>query len=107
MLQEVTIQGRLVNKGLNWRNFISFRKMITPQIIKAVYIIGACLITLFGLAMIFTGGNLSCFIPGGALTGIIFLLFGNLLWRISCELVILFFRINDTLSEIEKNIGKE
>jgi hypothetical protein len=38
--------------------------------------------------------------------GLIFLICGNILWRISCELIIVFFRINNTLSNIDANTKK-
>ena len=104
MQQEVTIQSQSVNKGFNWTDYVSFRKMITLQVIQVVYIVVACLITLGGLGMLFSGGGaLSAFIPGGAFTGLLFILFGNLMWRMWCELIIVFFRMNKTLSEISKN----
>ena len=64
MQQQISIQSRPVNKGFNWNDFISFRKMITLQVIQIVYIIVAILITLAGLITLFNG-NLSYFLPGG------------------------------------------
>ncbi|MEO6813022.1 MAG: DUF4282 domain-containing protein [Ginsengibacter sp.] len=108
MQQEITIQSQLINKGFNWSDFFSFRKMITLQVIQIVYFIVAGLITLGGLIALFSGGGaISQFIPGGAFMGLIFLIFGNILWRIWCELIIVFFRMNNTLSNIDANTKKE
>ena len=102
MQQHISIQSRPVNKEFNWNDFISFRKMITLQVIQIVYIIVAILITLVGLITLFNG-NFSYVLPGGALMGFILIVFGNLLWRIWCELIIVLFRINSTLSNIDSN----
>ena len=102
-----------VNKGFNWGDFFSFRKMITLQIIQIVYVIVAVFITIGSLIMIFSGGggneygyyNRGMF-AGGPLMGFLFLIFGNIAWRMWCELIIVFFRINNTLSNIEENTKK-
>lgn len=107
MHQEVTIQSQTAPRGFNWSDFLSFRKMITLQVIQIVYIIVACLITLGGLIMLFSGeGSPSNFFPGGAISGLFLILFGNLMWRMWCELIIVFFRMNNTLSDINKNTGE-
>lgn len=105
MQQEITIQSQSVNNGFSWGDFFSFRKMITLKVIQIVYTIVAILITLGGITAIFSGdGPLSYFLPGGStFMGFMFLIFGNILWRIWCELIIVFFRINHTVSSIEAN----
>lgn len=108
MQQEITIQTQSVNQGFNWSDFLSFRKMITLQVIQIVYILVAGLITLGGLVMLFSGeGSPANIFPGGAVSGLLFILFGNLMWRMWCELIIVFFRMNNTLSDIQKNTEKE
>lgn len=104
MQQQITIRSYTANKGFNWGDFFSFRKMITLQVIRIVYAVIAGLITLVGFtALFFGGGALSGLMPGGAFTGVIILVFGNILWRIGCELTIVFFRINSTLNNIDGN----
>ena len=103
MQQEITIQSQSINKGFSWSDYFSFRRMITLQVIQVVYFIVAGLITLGGLAALFSGdGMMAGLIPGGAFMGLIFLIFGNILWRIWCELIIVFFRINSTVTEIKE-----
>ncbi|HEY42479.1 MAG TPA: DUF4282 domain-containing protein [Anaerolineae bacterium] len=82
-------------------DYLSFRKMITPIIIQVVFWIGAVLVALYGLWMIFSGATAS--FGGGqlVLSGLVTLLLGPLFWRIFCELLIVVFRINDTLTEIK------
>ncbi|HEY5369569.1 MAG TPA: DUF4282 domain-containing protein [Hanamia sp.] len=108
MQQQISIQSQQINKGFNWSDYISFRKMITLQVIQVVYAIVAGLITLGGIIVLFSGSNgLSGEIPGGGFTVFLFIIFGNLIWRIWCELTIVFFRINSTLNNIDANTKME
>lgn len=81
--------------------------MITPQLIQILYIIGAVVITFGGIAALFKGGGdygySRSFMLGGFVGGIIFLIFGNLAWRLWCEFIIVVFRINSSLSNIDDN----
>ncbi|HVS97128.1 MAG TPA: DUF4282 domain-containing protein [Puia sp.] len=100
-------------QGFNWRDYFSFRSLITLQIIQIVYIVIAVLITLASLATMFGGsrsgdfgggyGPMSMFTGGGFIGGLIMLICGNIGWRMWCELIIVFFRINKTLNNIEVN----
>jgi Domain of unknown function (DUF4282) len=95
--------------GFNWRDFISFRSMITLQVIQIVYVVVAILITLGALLSMFGSGSyyspMAYLGGGGVVGGLIMLVVGNIGWRIWCELVIVFFRINRTLSNIEQQKG--
>lgn len=75
---------------------LSFRKMITPTIIKILFWIGIVVTVLGGLVAIFHGG-------GAAIQGLIMLFVGPLIVRVWCELLILLFRIYDSLEEIRRN----
>lgn len=104
MQQQISIQSQQFNTGFNWADYFSFRKMITLKVIQVVYAIVAGLMTLVGIIALFSGSNgLSGRIPGGAFTVFLFIIFGNLIWRIWCELTIVFFRINSTLNNIDAN----
>jgi hypothetical protein len=95
--------------GFNWRDFISFRSMITLQVIQIVYVIVAILITLGALLSMFGGGSyygpMAYLGGGGVLGGLIMLVMGNIIWRMWCELIIVFFRINKSISNIEQRSG--
>lgn len=73
--------------------FLSFRKMITPVIIQIVFWIGVvgCVI----------GGFVS--LVQGQFEGIFMMLIGPVVVRIYCELIIIAFRLLDTMQKIEKN----
>lgn len=94
--------------GFNWADFFSFKTLITLKFIQIIYIIGAVLITIFGLIMMFG----SSMMPygyglgaGGFLIGLLYMVVGNLMWRIWCEIIIIFFRMNKTLGEINDKTG--
>ncbi len=84
-------------------DFLTFRKMITPIIIQLIFWIGLVATVLTGITGIAAG--LGVPEEGGytILAGFAILLLGPLFLRVYCELLILFFRMNDTLTEIKNN----
>jgi len=88
-------------------DFLSFRRMITPIFIQILFWIGAGLCIILGIAMIASGAG-SRFGGGGmqVLAGVLMLLVGPLLVRVNCEILIVFFRMNDTLTDIRANTAK-
>ena len=82
------------------KDFVQFRKMVSPTIIKFIYMLGALILTVGGIAMLFMGQE-KLLIGLGALTA------GNLFWRILCEGWILAFRIHDSLVSVEKGLKKQ
>ncbi|NLF31878.1 MAG: DUF4282 domain-containing protein [Planctomycetes bacterium] len=81
-------------QGSTVADFLSFRTMVTPIIIQALFWLGVAVCVIGGLAGIFAGEPL-----GGLLT----LFLGPLIVRVYCEVLILFFRINTTLTDIRNN----
>jgi len=75
---------------------LTFRKMITPTIIQIIFWLGvvACLISGLGTMVSLPFGL-------GVIPGLLILVLGTLGVRIWCELIILAFRIYDTLQEIK------
>ena len=108
---EQTIKSTNQSTGFNWSDFFSFRKMIALQIMQILYVIVAVLITIAGLMMLFKGGGNSrgysdygdSPFAGGTLMGLLILIFGNVFWRLWCEFMIVLFRINKTLTNIDEN----
>lgn len=95
----------------DFKEFISFRQMITLRIIQILYIVVAIVITIFALFTMFKGdgGSDSVYgsmMPGGFFGGLTILIFGNLGWRVYCELMIVLFRMNKSIGEIENNTRK-
>lgn len=81
-------------------DFIKFRKMITPLIIQILFWVGVAGTVIAALVMMaYSFGRYG----GGAgqfLGGLIFLVVGPVMVRVYTELLILFFRMNETLVEI-------
>ncbi|MCX7806077.1 MAG: DUF4282 domain-containing protein [Planctomycetota bacterium] len=72
-------------------DFLTFRKMITPVIIRILFWIGVAAMIIGGFASL---------VAGHYLLGIMLMLLGPICVRIYCEILILFFIINDTLTDI-------
>ena len=82
--------------------FLNFDKMITPTIIKIIFWIGVVVCVIGGLVTIIQGAS-SPFGGGVAvLMGLVIMLLGPLFVRIYCEILIIFFKMNDNLNEIKK-----
>jgi len=82
--------------------------MVTPMIIKVLYWIGMITSIIGGLVIFFggiiTGISISEFgtIVRAFFGGPLAIILGILIIRIYCELLILFFRITETLTDIKK-----
>ena len=72
---------------MEFKDVLFFDKMLTPKIITVVYWLGIIGVILGALGMLFAGEFLVAF----------GLLFGLLLVRIYCELMIVAFKINEAL----------
>ncbi len=80
------------------REFLSFRKMVTPILIQVFFWIGVVGTVVGGLGLI---------IGGQGFGGLLLLLLGPLFVRVYCEILILFFRMNETLTEIKNNTQRQ
>lgn len=88
--------------NFNFDEFLSFRKFISPIIIKIVYMIGAVCTVFLGLYMMFNNIHSFQQFLLQFLIGILIIIFGNLTWRISCEIMLLLFSMNDELKKLNK-----
>jgi hypothetical protein len=90
--------ARTERAGFTVGDFLSFRYLITPPLVQVIYVLGAIFVTIAGLlAMVGTTGRPE------VLSGLLIIVFGNLIWRVYLELVMLLFRINDGIQGIERN----
>jgi hypothetical protein len=88
-------------EGKSWmKEFLHFDKMITTSIIKFVFWIGAGLSILSGLIIMIIG---VAFDGGGiaVLLGLLSAVFGPIVVRIYCELLIVFFKIHEALQDLK------
>ena len=80
--------------------------MITPVIIQVLFWVGVAIAVIGALGMMVVGVT-----SNGqgimVLVGLVMLVVGPVVVRIYCELLILFFRMNETLTEIKNGLAKK
>jgi ABC-type transport system involved in cytochrome c biogenesis permease subunit len=96
---------------MKFKNFLSFERMITPIIIKILFYVGLIGSLIGGIVFFFSTAfiglqwkSFSQILWGfllGALGGLLIMFLGALVTRIYAELLILIFRINETLTDIK------
>jgi len=89
-------------------DFLAFRTLISVGLIKIAYVIGAIVITAIGLVGLFAlfqeryltseARALGVLLNLGVIVG------GNIVWRVFCEWLILFFSIHEILASIEQRL---
>ncbi len=83
------------------RDYLLFRKFVTPIVIELLFWLGAGLCVVEGIAMIAfsagRGGN-----GLGIFTGILTLLVGPVFVRVACELIMAIFGIHEALKGGDK-----
>jgi hypothetical protein len=84
-------------------DFWAFRTMVTPVIIQILFWIGSIICVIVGFFGIFNGEYM---VTRHVLKGIMLIILGPILVRIYCELLIVFFRINETLTEIKHALDR-
>jgi hypothetical protein len=80
-------------------DFLSFDTFITPKIIRVVFVLGLLLIALGTLIRVVIG-IWDLHILSGVILPLIGACVVTLLWRIYCELLLVFFDMRDKLAEI-------
>ncbi|MHB1653248.1 MAG: DUF4282 domain-containing protein [Desulfitobacteriaceae bacterium] len=86
------------------RRFTNFDKMITPTIIKVLFWIGVIVSVLTGLILVVRGASTRFGGGGTVLLGLLIALLGPLFTRLQCELLIIIFKIHETLVEINTKL---
>ena len=77
-------------------DFLKFETMMTSIVIQAIFWIAVVILVIVGILQIADGGS-------GIWTGLATIIVGPILARIYCEIIIIFFRINDHLRAIQHN----
>ncbi len=78
------------------QDYISFKRMITPIIIQIVFWVAVAVVIIAGVITIVQGDQ--------PLLGLALIIFGPIVVRIYAELLMLMFRINDTLTEVSNTL---
>ncbi len=94
-----------VTDGLT-EGYFSFRKMISPALIKVVYVIGMVGIIVAAIFMVFAGTKETEDTAKllRVLSALLLATVGNLVWRLICEQVILLFSIHERLASIDRSL---
>lgn len=77
---------------MNVNDFLRFRKMITPVVIQILFWIGVAAAVIGGIIQLFDNFWL----------GLASIILGPVVVRIWCELMIVIFSINDSLTDIRR-----
>ena len=89
----------------NLWDYLSFKRMITPKLVSIFFWIGTIISMVIGLGLfIISLVNIN---SEGILIGFLTMLLGPLVIRIYCELIIVFFMINETLTDISKTLEQK
>jgi uncharacterized membrane protein len=79
----------------DFAEFMSFRKMMTPILIQILFWIGVVFSIIGGIVMIVAGASTYRGGPVMVLAGLFYLFLGPIWVRVWCELLIVFFRIEE------------
>lgn len=96
------------------QKYINFDSMITPTIIKILFWIGVGLSALFGIITFFSGiGQMFSYYGSGFLgfvtmiMGLVIIVVGSIVTRIYCELLIVVFKMHESLTSINEKLDKQ
>jgi len=89
-----------------FEDYLNFRNMITPRIIEVLFWISVLIYVVVGSYIILVKGSVPEIVPQNyrVLGGIATVLIGPIFARVYCEVLILFFRMNETMTEL-KNVN--
>lgn len=82
------------------KGYFSFKRLVVIDIFKMIHILGIIAVIVLSINYIALPG-----LKNDILGGCIFV-FGNLAWRVICEVMVVLFSINQNLEEIKKKIKK-
>jgi hypothetical protein len=88
-------------------DFLTFKKMITPTIIQILFWVLAGLAIILGLVGILKGATSNFGGGSQVLGGLLMLVLGPIAVRVYCEILIVIFRMNETLGEIRDSLPKQ
>ncbi len=95
-------------------NFLTFQYLVTPRIIQWVWLVGVAMIVYFSIVMmtfrvtlpwyisLVAGSTQQAVHSTAVLSGLIFLILGNLTWRVLCETLYATCSIHSQLLENTK-----
>lgn len=85
-------------------DFLAFRKMISPVVIQILFWIIVIGVVLFGISIMSGTASYGTPFPvDPKIAGLIVIILGPLVVRFYCELLIVFFRMYESMRVIERN----
>jgi hypothetical protein len=84
------------------QDFFAFKKLILPVLIQIIFWIGVALVVIWAFSIFALAGEDEWQVAFGV--GV--LLIGPIFVRIYCEVLVVAFRINETLTDIRRDISK-
>lgn len=107
------------DRSFGLKQFLSFRYMVTGNLMKVIYCLGLGGITFFSLFLLLSGFGTALqannsFFGGAALAaglwsmfmGGVILVVGNLLWRIACETWVVLFSMHEIMGSMERSLQR-
>lgn len=79
-------------------DFVFLRKMITPTIIQIIYWVAEVIAILFSLYIL---------IKASFIMGLVYLILLPISVRVYCEILIIIFKMNESLSDIRTAVAKK
>ncbi len=83
---------------------LNFDHMVGPSLIRVIYFAGLVLVVVYAVVILVGGLGATAYFPVASLLGIpggaILLVFGAVMWRFTCELWVLMFKIHDRIGEV-------
>jgi drug/metabolite transporter superfamily protein YnfA len=102
-----TTQPFSSSSGGTAAGYFSFQMMISPAIIRFVYVVGAIALVVYGLVVISAAAKEPGSGLGSGAYGMLLIIVGNLLWRVLCEQAILMFRMHEELTSINESLWRK
>src|SRR5262249_11116777 len=91
--------SRRTESGSGVADFLTFRSMLVPIIIQVLFWLGVVIFVI--------GGIVQATQMRDPAIGIAMVVLGPFIWRIYCELLIVIFRINETLTAIKNELERQ
>lgn len=91
------------------KDFLKFKKMMTPIIIPILFWIGTIISVIAGIVFIALGAIDNFGADGGemVLMGFCYLFLGPIVMRVYCEFLIILFSVNDKLTDIKDLLKRQ
>lgn len=84
------------------QDFLNFNKMLTPTIIKVIFLVGSVLSVIGGLFAMVAGAQQPYGGGAAVFMGLLMILFGPFVTRVYCELLIVQFKMHEALDKLAK-----